>query len=193
MKITVCIPSIAPRSALLARAVQSAAAQTLTPFAINIAFDHLHEGHGLTRNRAIREAATEWVAFLDDDDELYPFHLEHLAQCALENDADVVFPWFDVENGIDPFPQFENVPWDPEHPHIFPVTVLVRRSFILRVGEFPGYPSYDNATDIVAGNDYAMWTKVFDAGAKVVHLPERSWKWVHNPPGGNTSGRGDRW
>lgn len=188
LRISVCIPTIPPRGALLNRAIESVTRQTLAPDAIHVAVDHYRMGHGPCRTRAIAAASTEWVAFLDDDDEMYPQHLEHLAAVALELNADVVYPWFDVIGGTDPFPQFEGRPWNTLDVHLFPVTVLMRREVIMAAGGFTG-PHGDGGT--AGGQDWASWKRVFALGAKIVHLSERTWAWHHDS--GNTAGHPARW
>lgn len=191
--ITVCIPSIPPRAALLHRAVGSALAQTLEPAAISIAVDRHHQGAAMTRNRALNAATTEWVAFLDDDDEMYPQHLMTLAAEVERTGADVVFPWFDTAPPKhDPFPpEFETLPYNPEAPHMFPITTLVRRSYAIEVGGFPVY--HDPNNTVGAGEDWFFWLAMRDAGAKIVHVSQRTWVWHMDNPKGNTGGLGHRW
>lgn len=186
--ITVCIPTIPPRADLLERALRSVMGQTLMPSNIAIAYDTERLGAAATRNRALFTASTEWVAFLDDDDELYPEHLAKLMAHAEATGADVVFPWFDVEGGGDPFPpDFETREYDPAVPHSFPITTLVRRSFAWAVGGFP--PGVHG--EVAAGEDWQFWIAVRDRGAKIRHLSERTWRWHHH--GANTGGLPDRW
>jgi glycosyl transferase family 2 len=189
-----CIPSIPPRSALLQRALASVLAQTRPVDEIHVIIDHGRQGAAVTRTRALWAASSEYVAFLDDDDQLYDFHVERLLACAQETDADLVWSWFDVEGGNDPFPMFFGRQWQPEEPHQFPVTVLARREPLLEVGGFlvtgkdlvrmPGWTGE-------SGEDMLCWVRLSDAGAKMVHLPERTWRWHHDS--GNTEGRPDRW
>ena len=75
-QVTVCIPSIPPRAAYLQRAIASVCAQTYPVSAISVAIDHQRLGAPATRNKAFFQARTEWVVFLDDDDELNPDYLE---------------------------------------------------------------------------------------------------------------------
>jgi hypothetical protein len=39
--------------------------------------------------------------------------------------------------------------------------------------------------------EWGLWLKLLDIGAKFSHLDQRTWCWHWHP--GNTSGRGDRW
>lgn len=186
--VTVCIPTILPRSRLLARAIGSVMRQERLPDAYAIAVDHRHEGAAVTRNRSLKMARTEWVAFMDDDDELYPQHLARLLAHATETGADVVWPWFDVEGGHDPFPQHFGRQYDPDDPHLFPITTLVRRRLAVKAG---GFPEDGPVAPDCAGEDWPFWLGLRDVGARFAHLPERTWRWwMHDA---NTSGVGSRW
>lgn len=178
---------------MLARALKSIAAQTEPACALAIAYDDQHLGAGPTRTRALRMARTEWVAFLDDDDEILPDHLALLFAAAKETGADVLWPWFHVIGGTDPFPMHQGRQLDPENPHIFPITTLVRTE-LAQEGEFPG----SNITGDWNVDDWPFWQHLHSLGAKFHHIPDRTWKWYHHgwgTPGvsGNTSGRPDRW
>lgn len=180
--VTVVVPTIPIRGALLARAVESVMAQTWKPGAISIAVDLNHKGHGPTRTRATMAATTEWICYLDDDDELLPQHLERLITCQRETQADLIYPWFHVQGGEDPWPERFGRPWDSANPNmIVPVTVLVRRQLVLDAGGF----------DAELDSDGRCWRAVAASGAKIVHHPEKTWIWHHDS--GNTSGMPSRW
>lgn len=183
--ITVAIPSIPPRQVLLHRALKSVSAQTHPVDGVSIAYDIGKEGAGPTRNRALEGVKTEWTCFIDDDDEMNPEHVEKILRCAIENNADVVYPWFDVIGGVDPFPGHFGKPWDPDNPRIFPITVIGRTE-LLQQATFPR--PHDGEW---AGDDYPFWLEVQALGGKIVHLPERTWKWHHHSR--NTSGLPNRW
>jgi hypothetical protein len=185
---TAVVPSIPPRRALLARAIMSISNQSHPVQAISVAIDNNHEGSGPTRTRAMRAVQTEWTAFLDDDDQWLPFHLELLVRLQHETGADLVCPWFTViGGGTDPFPMHRGRQWDPKDPHIFPVTVLVRTELVQQC-EFPVH-----TVDGYGGDDFAVWCQLSEMGAKFHHSPEQTWLWDHSPPGGNTSGLPTRW
>lgn len=181
--ITVAIPTIPSRGAYLARAIKSVSAQDLPPTDVVVSYDFAREGAGPTRTRALAKVTTEWTAFLDDDDEFNPNHLSILIDYAERTNADLVYPWFDVIGGTDPFPMFEGRAFNPNEPNMFPVTVLVRTDVIKETGGFPP-PGPD-------GDDWPVWLKLVEAGANIEHVPVRTWKWHHH--GYNTSGLPDRW
>jgi glycosyltransferase involved in cell wall biosynthesis len=184
--ITVVIPHIPPRGELLARTLTSVWEQILLPDAVSIAVDTSHEGAGPTRTRALRQAQTKWVAFVDDDDELLPHHLETLLAHADHVGADVVWPWFRVVSGTDPIPDNQGRQWDPADPHTFPMTTLVRTSYAQQ-GTFPE-PLPDAGC---SGEDFAFWMQMSNLGARFHHVNVITWLWDHAT--GNTSGMPDRW
>lgn len=186
MNITVAIPSIPPRGAMLSRAVNSVLLQTWPADALSIAIDVERRGAAFTRTRAVAAVQTEWVALLDDDDQFGPSHLQVLVE-AVEADpsADYLFPWFDVVGGRDPFPQHFGKVWDPKEPTQTTTTILVRTELAKQVGWLGGHEGMIG--DQVAGEDFRFTLGCRDAGAKIVHVPVRTWLWHHH--GANTSGR----
>lgn len=171
---------------MLDRAVASVSKQTLLPHRVVIQMDHDREGGDVTHFKMLQGLNTPWVAFLDSDDELYPQHLEKLLTTALENEADVVYPWFDVIGGTDPLGMFGQPFNGPKMvgSNYIPITLLARTELVQAVGgfeaKFPGAKC----------EDWALWIKLYNAGAKFVHLPERTWAWHHH--GANTSSNPDR-
>lgn len=190
--IAVAIPSIPPRADRLGRAVRSVLNQTLPPDEIAVAVDTGREGAAATRNRAWQSTTAEWVAFVDDDDELLPKHLEVCWQAAVEHDADFVYPWFEVvDGGVDPFPDHFGKPWDPAEPRQTTITGLWRRTALEQVGGFPPPGDDVDADGNRIGEDYTAVLRLNDLGGRIVHVAERTWLWSHHE--GNTSGRPDRW
>lgn len=186
---TVVIPTIPPRGALLARAVVSAMRQKPTSPAIHIEPDNRREGAWTTRNRALAAVRTEWTAFLDDDDELYAFHLQTLGDLATEHDADLVWGWFDVTGGVDPFPMHRGKPFDPEHPHIVPITYMVRTELLHAGVEATGgfLPDEAGAWD---NQDQPLFVWMARHGTTAC-TDRATWKWHHHSA--NTSGLPSKW
>lgn len=186
--VTVIIPTIPPRQAMLRRAVASVMHQTEAPVRIIIEIDKDHDGAAAVRNRTLKSVDTTWMAFLDDDDAFMPGHLDRLLSCAEETGADVVYPWPVMNGGPDPSPDRFGVPFDGElleARSYIPVTSLVRyevaKACDAHFAPWGGTP-YD---------DWGFYVQLLRGGAKFVHLPERTWVWnIHE---GNTSGRADRW
>lgn len=187
--VTAVIPSIPPRvGTFLHRAVDSVLQQEWPVAGISVAVDQWHNGSAVTRNRALAGVTTPWAAFLDDDDEWYPDHIRSLLECAEETGADMVYPWFNVPQGWDPFPEREGQPFDPkllDTQNTIPITCLIRTELIKAVHGFePKDPEHIGAS---LCDDWGAWVKIRDTGAKIVHLNRRTWQW--NWHGGNTSGR----
>lgn len=193
--ITTVITTVgAPRRRMLARALESVWTQALEPDAVIIAQDNDRLGAPRNRQSGTDCVETQFVAYLDDDDELLPQHLAVLARTQQETGADLVFPWFEVAGGYDPFPQYCGAPWDNAHLRQVPVTFLARVGAIRDVGgwltdwttvaasEDPGTDADGNR----AGEDYQLVKRLVAAGASIVHHPERTWVWHHDS--GNTMG-----
>lgn len=205
--VLVVIPTIPGREDLLKRSVASIREDMEQVVVVgSIEVDTDGKGPSVTRNRAVvrtLEAGVRptWIAFLDDDDEFYPDHLSKCVAHAEETGADVVYPWFDlnvggrIDNSRDPLlnsgqPAF-GAPFSGEAltaNNYIPVTALVRTSLFIEVGGFPepnteAWPHPDC-------EDWGLWLRLRDSGAKFSHLPERTWTWRWH--GKNTSGRPDR-
>jgi len=165
------------------RALASAQAQTLAPVAVQVALDVSGAGAAHTRNRALAMVETEWVAFLDSDDELYPDHLKLCARYARLTGVDVVYPRWD---GDDPT-GMQGKPFDAALLHranYIPVTVLARTEAVRAAGGFQDHP--DETGDPC--EDWGLWLAMREQDAKFGHLPITTWR-MH--PGG-TRGRPDR-
>lgn len=185
--ITVVIPSIPPRQEMLKRAVNSVLSQTLTPRVISITLDVNGDGACATRNAGLASVQTEWVAFLDDDDELLPHHLEKLLATAYETGAALVYsPWEGINT--EGFRRFWR-PFDEQlrdtlitTQNFIPVTVLARVDALQAVGGFE--PPSGHRTPVC--EDWGCWIKLINAGWTFAFHPDVSWRW--NGHGSHTSG-----
>jgi glycosyltransferase involved in cell wall biosynthesis len=190
--ITVVIPSIPPRTTLLNRALASVKAQTALPYEVVVEVDHHRTGAAATRHRGLERVTTPWVAFLDDDDEFLPNHLNDLWTTVLKTGADMVYSWYRVVGGSDPRPQEKDLPWDAENPRQTTITTLVKTGLALEVGGF--LP--DGEDDLVspdrhyAGEDWRFTERINRAGV-IYHHCSVTWLWHHH--GANTSGLPRRW
>jgi glycosyltransferase involved in cell wall biosynthesis len=192
--ITVVIPTIPVRRTFFNQAVSSVLEQTLSADALAVSWDTERLGAARNRQRALETARTKWVAFLDDDDRFYPQHLDRMLTAALEQDADYVFSWYDVEGGSDPRPQEFGLEWDPENPRQTTVVTFVKTELAQSVGFV--HPdetkeSLNSPDRHYAGEDWFFTRGCWQAGAKIYHLPEKTWVWRHH--GHNTSGLPTRW
>jgi glycosyltransferase involved in cell wall biosynthesis len=192
VNITVCMAIHPPRmgpGGLYERAVASVYAQTLPPAGgLAVALDVDREGAAATRNRALELVETEWVAFVDSDDELLPDHLKLCARYATLSGVDVVYPGYDVAGGDDPVNCF-GLPFDAgllRRRNFIPVTTLCRTELVRDAGGFQ--ERTDEHGDPC--EDWGLWLSMLDNGATFGHLPQRTWRWHL---GNTTRGRPDRW
>lgn len=190
--VTAVIPSIPPRTAThLPRALASVMRQTRAVDAVSVHVDHDRLGSAVNRTRALEQVRTEWSALLDDDDEWLPDHVALLWRHAQETQADLVYPWFTVPGGFDPWPHREGQPFDREalrSENYIPITVLVRTELLLDAG---GFTSKDPTNPDTLTDDWGTWERLLDAGARFEHLSRRTWVWHWH--GANTSGMPNRW
>jgi glycosyltransferase involved in cell wall biosynthesis len=194
--ITVAIPSIPPRAPMLCRAVASVTEQQLPAAAVSIAIDTGRQGAAVTRDRALRAVRTEWTAFLDDDDQMQPEHLRVLMDAAASAGADYVFSYFTVAGhdgrllpGVDPLQHFGRV-FNPADPHQTTITVLVRTELAQDIG-FRDPAEGALIAGQRYGEDFLFTAECAAAGARILHVPERTWIWNHHSR--NTSGLPSRW
>lgn len=189
-EVTVAIPAHPARlhNGLLARALASIAAQTTPPAAVSLAIDLHGEGAAVTRQRALDAVQTEWVAFLDSDDELMEGHLHAVTQVAdqLGPECIWVHSYFQPVGMGDPLGHF-GLPFDPRTPHHTTMTVLVRTDIAKEVG-FRG-----EAPDTLSPFCNEDWGFILGVcniavrrGLTMTHLAERTWR--YHGHGGNTSG-----
>jgi glycosyltransferase involved in cell wall biosynthesis len=202
-KIAVITPTIPTRNLLLKRAERSIDMQTMPAWETHVAIDYDRQGAAVTRQRALSMVTSQcdWIAPLDDDDEMMPFHLEALHEHAMQTGADYVYSWFEVvgPNGMsfgdyDPvFPptHFTN-PFDPNEPVETTITILIKRELLESVGGYEAlHRPEEYAKGASTGEDRNLTLRCIEAGANIQHLVRRTWYWHHH--GHNTSGRPDRW
>jgi hypothetical protein len=196
-EITVCIPAHPARVAngMLDRAVASVKAQLLPAADISIAVDEDGDGAAVTRQRALDAVKTEWVAFLDSDDFFYPEHLKVLAAGARAFNADYVYSYYMVHfpdgkpwPANDPLGHFGK-PFNPAAPHQTTITTLVRTDLAKRIG-FQDPPEGAEIGGHRGGEDWFFTVGCAQSGAKIVHIPRRTWAWCHHR--GNSSGQPGR-
>lgn len=198
-EVTVVVPFHTQRekNGYLQRALASIDRQTVPGGVQVIAVrDELGQGAPATRHAGLMMVDTPWVAFLDSDDEMDPEHLTKLLGTAKESGADYVYSWFRIRGGgSDPFPQFFGKPWDNDKPHHTTITTLVRTELAQSVGFMKAGMEEEALRDrgrMASDEDWQFTLGCWEAGAVIVHHPERTWTWYHH--GANTSGlpgRGD--
>lgn len=195
--ITVVIPTIPTREAMLQRAVESIRSQVLVPGALSIRMDLAREGAAINRGLALSHSSTPWTAFLDDDDAMMPWHLEGLAETAEATGADYVYSYYVVVDAdgspldSDPLGHFGKT-FDPASPHQTTIVTLVRTELAKEAGfAWPAATPDTPEAGLSGGEDWIFTLRCIELGAKIVHRPDRSWLWYHH--GANTSGQPDRW
>lgn len=172
---------------LINRTLLSVTHQTLQPSAIHICNDLDHRGAGANRRRLLKMVDTQWIAWIDSDDEWTdPEHLSKLMRVAEETDSVFVFSWM---YGNDPLGHF-GLPFNPCTPHHTTMNVLVRTDIAREVG------FQDNQIGPHANEDWGFITGIAaiacERGLKMTHLAERTWTYhagSHNSSG--QPGQGD--
>lgn len=208
--ITVCIATIPPRRRELRRALASVVLQTLQPAAVIVEYDHERTGAAATKNRAAEKVMTPWIAFLDDDDQFLPLHLETLRWWPPSGLVSEQDPPYDVAYSIPNCPQLPGGR-DPNGRYGVPFDAaeLRRRSYIqttslIRTNNFRAAGGFQLPDRTLPDgspcpyDDWGLWLAMLDQGARFMHVPEVTFIWNHwgrGAPGtpGNTSGDPTRW
>lgn len=189
-EITVVIPTIPSRRVMMTRAIRSVQAQTLPAKTILLQADIDKEGSAVTRNRALEAVRTPLVAFLDDDDQFLPHHLQRLSDALTASQADVAYPLprvVDRAGNVVPRHWTWGGPeeFDPElltHQSYINICSLVRTDLARAVGF-----SFIQGADGSMNDDHGFYLGLYKAGAKFTHVHEETFIWHHH--GGNTSGQ----
>jgi glycosyltransferase involved in cell wall biosynthesis len=178
--ITVVTPTGGKRPDMLAEAVASVRAQTLSPLEHFVVDDGTNSvapiegvtvlhvgagGPGPARNAAIERAHGSVIALLDDDDVWHPHHLETVVAAMDATSADVVYADCVVDNRRDGY-GFEVTDFDGdrlmERNFICLPATIVRTSSVRSVGGFPDEPR---------GQDWSLWKRMHVAGMRFHHVP----------------------
>lgn len=214
--VTVVTPTILGREDFVARAMASVAAQQVAPATTVLQIDRRRNGAAWCRNQALTQVDTDWLAWLDDDDELLPNHIKVLTRAANRSGADMVYSNAEFVGGRDPLavcqnrqliPSPINVPFGPDQrdhldsrrseycPHCgylrgnyIPVTYLVRTDLVRAVGGMPEPYAIGQYTSAEC-EDYGLLLRMLDAGATFHHvLGAKTWRYHFHDQ--NTGGRG---
>ena len=195
--VTVCTPTIQPRSPLLNRAMASVMNQTLQPLTHLILSDFRKLGAPAMLDECLRTARTEWVAILADDDEFLPHHLETLWNLVEEAGADIGYTHFRFSNQPDAghLEKFRGLPFDYDHPRQMTGVYLGRRELLLDVGgHSTGFDPESYELDEQghrAGEDFLLVKRLAAARARIAVSPEVTW--IYHLGHGNTLGMPSRW
>lgn len=194
--ISVVIATIPPREAHLRRVLKGFANQTRQANEIVVVPDDTGAGVAPTRNIGISTAKSDFIAFFDDDDLVYPSHLQLLEETQLETGADLVYPWHDLVPemrnplsvvGNDPFKRpFDGLARSSilSGVNFIPCPVLVRTAMMRDIGGFRDFKLGD--WDPSKCELLHAWQDLIRMEAVFAHCPWRTWAAVRN--GQNTAG-----
>jgi glycosyltransferase involved in cell wall biosynthesis len=194
--VTVVIPHLPWRTKLLERALDSVITQTRTATDVIIELAGPGDDAATVRNRALDAVHTPWIAWLDDDDELLPDHLQVCLDAARATSADLVYPGMEIVGRDDPLAVSVGGKWinpfgvtfgQEQEMHLrnegnfIPVTYVVRTELVRRAGGFP------HPTQRVP-EDHGLLIRLLDIGARFHHVPVRTWRYhVHDANTGGVS------
>ena len=163
-RITLVTASMPDRSHLLGEMLASVAAQTTLPAAHLILIDD--RGVVPKLNELLAKVTTEFMVQVDDDDIIYPNHIETLNA---NLDADVVWTWCDV-TGRDWSPNEAYQPGVLQHRNYIPANHARRMDKVREVGAMVDYVSGDF-------DDWHLLRRLESGGATFKNVPEITWNY----------------
>lgn len=191
--VTLVIPTIPSRKALLKRALRSARTQTV-PFAeIIVQRAKAGDDAAATRQAGLDRVTTPWVTFLDDDDELEPDHLESLIETQFATGSDIVYGWFTCYENEMPVPDDSRQLWlrgksafgrEWSDVHVeelmsgnwcFHLNALFRTTMLHEAGGF--HAPNRGVRGTYLSEDLDLEQRLVKRGATVTHCPRRTWRW----------------
>ena len=159
MDITICVATCGEdwwEELAQTRAIPSAKAQGVPV----VSTHYKRKGLAAARNGAIRKVKTEWLMFLDADDELAPGYVEAIASASGD---------LRVGSLIEVRPDGSRTRIRLERRHIERMNpchtgTAIRADMMADVGGFPGlFPRWE---------DWAIFLRAFRRGATIEHVPE---------------------
>jgi glycosyltransferase involved in cell wall biosynthesis len=150
----------------------------------------VHEPDG-TRATSLNNGASvatgDWLLFLDADDELAPGYVGAMRRALeREHDAHALFtPAVQkILKGRPGKPGFFDRGISLRDDNWLVIGTLVHRDLFRRVGGFPDYPH--------GFEDFALWSKCYRVGARVVKVPDAVYRYFWNPQSAHKRGWRDR-
>jgi glycosyltransferase involved in cell wall biosynthesis len=185
--ISVVLPTIPGREALLERAIASVRAQTLPVAALHVVDEprpdpasYVCERIARARNIGLNKVDTPWVAFLDDDNWWEPNHLASLYAHITE--ADVIY----ANSTRVPMDVTDScfVQYNGPDPNAALVSVIIARN----VGGFcetwipdDSEGGYHSALTGHLYEDLDFWERCQQHGATFLQIPDETWNYEMGP------------
>jgi hypothetical protein len=173
MNLTLVTATLPERAKMLNEMLETVSGQTVSP-ACHIVMRDYGAGFVETINRAVSMVDTEFFCLVDDDDLLFPNHVEKLSS-KLEKPYDIVWTWCEVR-GRDWSPNQGYQPGKLQTMNYIPSNMAMRTSLWRSLGgyrEGKGHPDWD------------MLKRAESAEADFLNIPEITW--VYRFHGGNMS------
>lgn len=131
---------------------------------VHVITNRSNQGALKTRNKAVREAKGEWIAFLDSDDLWAPDKLSKQLAVRIDTGCDLVYTGssFIDENG-QPFEWILHVPERTEYKKLLKQNIISNSSVLVRKDAFIKH-SPENEDRYDMHEDFACWLSMLRAG-----------------------------
>lgn len=178
LDVTVIMASLPERVELRAEAIDSIARQTRPPAHVRYQVDVNRRGPVATFNAVAGSVETEWLFPFADDDLMDPEHFEAL-EGELTGRADIVYSWCRV-TGRPEIPQdLYQVPLEPieriRQANFIPGAAAIRTSLFRELG------GYREPSNLIRHEDWDLWLRALNAGARFVCVPRVTWTYRVDP------------